>query len=147
MVQVIVAVGVVVAAVIVGQVVRARRRVDVPTQPRVAVPVQLDRGDFPGPDGSALAAPWIVVAFTSATCSTCADVARKAQVLATEQVAVVEVEYMAAQAVHRKYEIDGVPIVAIADREGVVRASFTGPVTATDLWAAVARARDADQST
>jgi len=36
-----------------------------------------------------------------------------------------------------------VPSVIVADRDGVVRASFVGPVTAADLWAAVAEVRDA----
>jgi hypothetical protein len=31
----------------------------------------------------------------------------------------------------------------VVDAEGVVRAGFTGAVTATDLWAAVAGAREA----
>jgi hypothetical protein len=43
--------------------------------------------------------------------------------------------------VHRQYHIDAVPLVVVADAEGVVRAGFLGPVTATDLWAAVAEAR------
>ena len=43
---------------------------------------------------------------------------------------------------HERYEISGVPMVLIADAEGVVRQSFVGPVTATDLWAAVAGIRD-----
>jgi hypothetical protein len=30
----------------------------------------------------------------------------------------------------------------VADAEGAVRASFVGPATATDLWAAVAELRD-----
>jgi len=34
-----------------------------------------------------------------------------------------------------------VPIVVIADLDGVVRKSFVGPMSATDLWAAVAEAR------
>ncbi len=45
------------------------------------------------------------------------------------------------QVLHRKYHIDAVPIVVVADRLGVVRASFVGPMSATDLWAAVAEAR------
>jgi hypothetical protein len=69
-------------------------------------------------------------------------VSRKAAVLASSDVAVQEVEYAAARDLHRKYRIDVVPIVVIADDRGVVRRSFTGPVTATDLWAAVAEARD-----
>ena len=45
------------------------------------------------------------------------------------------------RALHRKYDIQAVPMVAIADARGVVVAGFAGPVTATDLWAAVAEAR------
>lgn len=135
--QVIVAVVVVVLSVIVGVVLRSKRVVDVPTQPRAEVPAQLDRADFPS-----ATAPWLVVAFTSASCTTCADVARKVSVLASDQVAVVDVEYMANRSLHAKYAIDAVPIVAIADAQGVVRAGFSGPVSATDLWAAVARARE-----
>ncbi len=33
----------------------------------------------------------------------------------------------------------------VADHEGVVRTSFTGPPSATDLWAAVAAVREVDQ--
>jgi hypothetical protein len=35
-----------------------------------------------------------------------------------------------------------VPTALVVDAEGVVAASFVGPVTATDLWAAVAEARE-----
>jgi hypothetical protein len=35
-----------------------------------------------------------------------------------------------------------VPLVLIAGDDGVVRRHFVGPVTATDLWAAVAEARE-----
>jgi len=35
-----------------------------------------------------------------------------------------------------------VPLVLIVDAEGVVRRDFLGPVTATDLWAAVAEVRN-----
>jgi hypothetical protein len=54
---------------------------------------------------------------------------------------VVDIEYPAATALHRKYHIDAVPMAVVADRDGVVRASFIGPMSATDLWAAVAEAR------
>ena len=37
---------------------------------------------------------------------------------------------------------DATPRLVFADREGVVRGSFAGPVTATDLGAAVATARE-----
>ncbi|HRE01587.1 MAG TPA: thioredoxin family protein [Ilumatobacteraceae bacterium] len=117
-------------------IVQRRRHADPPTQPVYAAPAQLDRADFDATN------EWLVVTFTSASCSTCADVKRKAAVLASAEVGVVDVEYSAAGAVHARYNIDAVPTLVIADRDGVVRGSFLGPVSATDLWAAVARARD-----
>ncbi|HZY08991.1 MAG TPA: thioredoxin family protein, partial [Ilumatobacteraceae bacterium] len=84
--------------------------------------------------------------FSSATCMTCADVAAKAEVLRCSQVGVVDVEYSAAPELHRKYNVDAVPITVIADRDGVVRASFVGPMSATDLWAAVAEVRNPGSS-
>jgi hypothetical protein len=83
----------------------------------------------------------LVAVFSSASCTTCADVVAKAKVLSCAEVGVVDVEYSAAASLHRKYHVDAVPIAVIADQEGVVRASFVGPMTATDLWAAVAEVR------
>jgi hypothetical protein len=57
------------------------------------------------------------------------------------EVAVVDVEYSTSASLHRRYNVDAVPIAIVADHAGVVRASFIGPMTATDLWAAVAEAR------
>ncbi len=136
MLQLLIGAGVVVAAVVVGLVLRRRQRVDAPTQPVYEAPAQLDRGDFP-----AARAPWLVVVFSSASCVTCADVVRKAEVLRSTDVDVADIEYGEARALHEKYKIDGVPIVVVADARGVVRKHFIGPVTATDLWAAVAAAR------
>jgi len=141
MMQVLIAVGVLVLALTVGAVLRRRRTVDAPTQPTFAVPRQIDRADFNEVD-----APWLVAVFSSATCTTCADVVAKAEVLRCSQVAVVDVEYSAAAALHRKYNVDAVPIAVIADGDGVVRASFVGPMSATDLWAAVAEVRDPGSS-
>ena len=129
--------GVIVVVAVVVALIARRRRPDPPTQPTGAVPAQLDRTDFERPE-----ADWLVAVFTSATCQSCADVARKAQVLASDEVAVAEVEFGAHRDVHTRYAIDAVPILVIADRAGVVRRSFVGPVSATDLWAAVAAARD-----
>lgn len=136
--QVITAAVVLVLAVGAGLVLRRRRQVSAPTQPPLVVPAQLDRTDFP----QAANAAWMVAVFSSASCHTCADVTRKAAVLASRDVAVVEVEYTASTALHRKYDIQAVPIVAVVDAAGVVHRGFAGPVTATDLWAAVAEARD-----
>jgi hypothetical protein len=128
--------GVLVAVAVVVALVLERRRPDAPTTPRWAVPSQLDRADFAGPS-----TPWLVAVFTSATCDACAGTAAKARVLASESVAVDEVEVGLRQDVHRRYGIDAVPLVVVADAEGVVRASFVGPPTATDLWATVAELR------
>jgi hypothetical protein len=102
-----------------------------------ALPQHLDRADFDRPD-----TPWLVVAFTSATCSTCASVRSAAQPLESTAVAVVEVEYGAQPELHRRYSIDGVPTIAIVDAAGGVRRWIVGPVSATHLWAAVAEARE-----
>lgn len=114
-----------------------RRRPDAPTQREFTIPDQLDRADFPRPD-----APWLVAVFTSASCSTCAGVWERARHLDSDVVAVCDLEVGAARAVHERYGIDAVPLVLVADAEGVVRRSFIGPLTATDLWAAVAELRE-----
>ena len=139
--QLFVAAGVLVVALAVGALLRRRRAVDAPTQPEFSAPTQLDRADFPTGD-----APWLVAVFSSASCTTCTDIVRKAEVMSCAEVAVVDVEYSAAASLHRKYHIDAVPIVVVADRQGVVRASFIGPISATDLWAAVAEAREPGSS-
>ena len=133
--QILTALAVVAVAVVVGLVLRRRQVVQAPTQPTVVVPAQLDRADFAAPT------PWLVAVFSSATCNSCADVVRKAKVLASPEVTVIDVEYSSSKALHEKYDIQAVPIVAIVDPDGVVQAGFAGPVTATDLWAAVAEAR------
>ena len=127
---------VVVAAVL--AVIVERRRPAPPTQAAWSTPAQLDRADFDRPD-----APWLVAVFTSATCETCTKVRDQAAVLASGEVAVQDVEVSARKDLHDRYKIEAVPIILLADREGVVQASFVGPPTATDLWAAVAEARAA----
>ena len=129
------AIAVVAAAV---AIVLRRRRPDAPMRSSGRIPEQLDRADFAEPGK-----PWLVVVFASATCESCADVRAKADVLASDDVAVVVSEYPSDSATHERYRIDAVPLVVIADADGVVRRSFLGPVTATDLWAGVAAARAA----
>ncbi len=133
--RLIIAAAVVVLAVLVAVIVE-RRRPEAPTQGSWAVPVQLDRADFARPD-----APWLVAVFTSATCNSCDQAVERAQVLASDAVAVDEAEVEARPDLHRRYHIDAVPIIVVADAEGVVRSSFTGPPSATDLWASVAAVR------
>ena len=133
--RLLLAVAVVLLVALIAEVVRRRRGSDPPTQARHEIPSQLDRSDFAG-DG------WLVAVFTSATCSTCADVERKADVLRSDEVDVATVTYQDRRDLHERYAIDAVPCLVIADGDGVVHAGFLGPVTATDLWAAIANARE-----
>ena len=123
-------------AVGVAWVLRRRGQTDAPTQVTWKVPVQIDRADFAGADR-----PWLVALFSSATCATCQSMAGKVQVLESTEVAIDNIEHGAQADLHKRYSIDAVPLTVVADHEGVVRASFVGPVSATDLWAAVAEVR------
>jgi hypothetical protein len=134
--RVVVALFLVAVAVVVAVVLDRRTKADAPTQPTWTVPGQLDRADFARPE-----APWLVAVFTSATCGSCQGTFEKAKILACEDVAVDDVEVTARKIVHDRYGIDAVPTLVVADGDGVVRASFIGPMTATDLWAAVAEVR------
>ncbi len=133
----LIALVIVVVAAGVAYVVQRRRVPDAPTQRRYNVPEQLDRADFVRPD-----APWLVAVFTSLTCDMCAQVAGKAAVLESPEVAVQTLEFTAQRDLHERYAIDAVPTLLIVDSNGVTRRSFLGPMTATDLWAAVAEARE-----
>jgi hypothetical protein len=137
--RVYLALGLVVVAVVVALWLQ-RRRPEAPSRPAFSVPVQVDRADFARPE-----APWLVAVFTSRTCESCAGVWDKARHLDADgagPVAVQEVEVGAEPELHRRYGVDAVPLVLIVDGEGVVVRHFLGPVTATDLWAAVAEARN-----
>jgi hypothetical protein len=133
--RLLLALAVMTVAAAIAELVRRRRRPDAPTQARHEIPSQLDRADFDG-DG------WLVAVFTSTTCSTCADVVDKAEVMRCDDVAVATVTFQDRRDRHERYDIDAVPCLVIADGDGVVHAGFLGPVTATDLWAAVANARE-----
>lgn len=134
--RLLIAAAIAIVVVVVAVVVRRRRRSDPPTQRTFTTPAQLDRADFDRPD-----TPWLVAVFSSATCDSCRAVVAKAEVLASDDVAVVDVEFGRQRSLHERYAIDAVPATVIADSRGVVVASFVGAVTATDLWAAVAEAR------
>jgi len=119
-------------------VLRRRTTTAPPTQAMWAVPSQLDRDDFEARDLA-----WLVVVFTSATCDSCAEAVAKAAVLASPQVGFQEVAYQDSKDLHTRYGVEAVPTIVLADAEGVVRRSFVGVPTATDLWAALADARSA----
>jgi hypothetical protein len=126
------------AAIVIALIVE-RRRPAPPTQPTWAVPSQLDRDDFDRPD-----APWLVAVFTSATCETCANVVIKVRPLESTDVAIQEVEAVARRDLHQRYAIDAVPMLIVADAEGVVRGSLVGPASAEEIWLAVSDVRDRD---
>jgi hypothetical protein len=133
----LIALAIVVLAVAVAYLAQKRRTPDAPTQRRFNVPEQIDRNDFDRPE-----APWLVAVFTSDTCDKCVEVAAKAAVLASDQVVVQNLEFIAARDIHDRYKIDAVPTLIIVDSQGVTQRSFLGPMSATDLWAAVAEVRE-----
>jgi ssRNA-specific RNase YbeY (16S rRNA maturation enzyme) len=135
-VQTLVAVAVLLTAAVLSVVLR-RRKPDAPAQAQGVVPNQVDRSDF-----DATQKNWLVAIFTSSTCDACKDVATKAQVLASKEVAVQIIDFVEMRELHKRYQIDSVPTTVIADQSGVVRFATVGPITATDLWAALAKCRD-----
>ncbi|NND74653.1 MAG: thioredoxin family protein [Ilumatobacter sp.] len=139
--RLLIAAAIVVVVGVVALVARTRRRPDAPTQRRYSVPEQLDRADFPRPD-----AQWLVTVFSSATCVACAGVIERARVLETAEVAVCAIDFDEHRSLHEKYGIDAVPTLVVCDADGVTQASFLGPVNATDMWAAVAEAREPGSS-
>jgi hypothetical protein len=122
---------------VIALVLRRRSAVDAPTQKVFVAPTQIDRGDFPTAQHQ-----WMVAVFTAQTCHVCADMLAKAHVVASNRVSVVELEYSACKELHGKYNIEAVPTIIVTDDRGVVHKSFIGPVSATDLWAGVATARE-----
>ncbi len=130
-VAVLVALGVLVAEIV------KKRKPEPPTQKPWGVPAQLDRADFVRPDSD-----WLIVAFTSDTCDSCATVVPKVLVLESAAVATAVLSYQDNKTIHERYGIDAVPTVVIADAQGVVRSNFVGPASAADLWAAIAELRE-----
>jgi protein-disulfide isomerase len=129
--RVLIAVGIALAAALLAWVLE-RRRPQAPTQRRWAVPDQLDRADFERPG-----APWLVAVFSSATCDSCADAVARVQDLASADVVVQEVELATRGDLHRRYNVEAVPTLVVADRQGVVRASFVGPPPPDELATAL----------
>lgn len=134
--RLVVAVVLALAAAAIAAVISRRTRRTPESSPTWTVPAQLDRRDFVRPD-----APWLVLLFSSATCDVCAAVWERAQIVEGAEVAVQNAEAKADRMLHERYRIDAVPLLLIADAEGVVRTHFLGPVTAADLWGALAELR------
>jgi len=114
---------------------RRRGRPEAPTQGRVWVPAQLDRADFPEPGR-----PFLLAVFTSATCASCLEVTERARqwaALVGPELAYAELPAPQHPDLHRRYRIDTVPVVLLADVEGVVRAAFVGRPDWDELEAAL----------
>jgi hypothetical protein len=130
-------------AVVVVVALAARRRwratgVSAPGEQGWSLPQQLARADFPRPD-----APWLVAVFWSATCDTCHGVLAAAHHVEDRGVVVADVEYGAQPELHRRYGIEAVPAVAVADATGGVHRWLLGPGGADGIEAALAEARGA----
>ncbi|MDQ1504035.1 MAG: hypothetical protein QOD57_1762 [Actinomycetota bacterium] len=136
--RLVLALVVVVAAVVAARLLE-RRRPAPPTRDAYPVPAQLDRLDFPRPD-----APWLFVLFSSRTCDSCGPMVARVCGLESESVATVQVEAKADKALHDRYRIEGVPMVVLADADGVVRDGFVGSVDTWELEEALAKARAGD---
>ena len=136
MIRLLIVVAVIAVAVVLNKML-SKRTVQAPTQASPSMPTQVDRNDFSESDKE-----WLVLAFTSSSCTTCADIERKAAVLKSRSVAVEICEFTSHREMHKKYAIDAVPTLLIADGQGVVHKGFLGPASATDIWAALARVRD-----
>ena len=114
-----------------------RQRPQAPPRDAYPIPRQLDRADFSRPD-----AGWLVAYFSSTTCAGCQGLGEKVKVLECAGVATCESSFEIERDLHERYDISAIPMILVADKEGVVHRAFIGATTATDLWAAVAEARD-----
>jgi hypothetical protein len=125
------------AVVLVAAWLMRRRAPDAPPRDVYPVPRQLVRSDFPRPD-----APWLVVLFSSTACDSCRGLPPKIAALESKEVSTCEVEAASRGDLHHRYEIAAIPTTVVVDHEGVVQRAFVGAFTATDLWSAVADARE-----
>ena len=130
--RVLLAVGIALAVAVVA-VLLERRRPEPPSQRQWAVPAQLDRADFDRPG-----APWLVAVFSSATCESCRTAIGRAAAVASADVVVQDVEFSARRDLHQRYNIETVPMLVVADRDGVVRAHFIGTPAEGEMESAFA---------
>jgi hypothetical protein len=127
---------VLIAAAVVVALVLQRRRPEVAAAPSFAAPERVDRMDFGDVDR-----PWLLIAFTSGTCSTCAEVVEVTSPLAGGDLGFAQVELSEARELHERYGIGAVPLLLLADAEGVVRHHVFGPVSRREIEAVLAEIR------
>jgi hypothetical protein len=101
---------------------------DAPTTPQFAAPQQLDRSDFDHPEQD-----WLLVLFSSETCLSCHEAREVLTPIRFERVAVQDLPVETSRAIHDRYSVDAVPIMVLADTDGVVRWSYLGAPPAEAL--------------
>jgi Thioredoxin len=114
-----------------------RRRPAPPPRDSYPLPRQLDRDDFPRPD-----APFLVTYFSSTTCDSCQGLGERVAALSGNDVATAEIEFHQRRDLHDRYEISAIPMILIADHEGVVKKGFVGSTTSEELTAALSALSD-----
>lgn len=133
--QVVIALVIIVAGLVVAILIRRRDSGSMAHGERWSVPAQLERSDFDGQDAERL-----VVVFSSATCDACARTWERVNAHVGPDTAVTEVSYQERRDLHDRYGIDAVPTLVVADREGIVLASFVGPPGEDELIEALNKA-------
>ena len=109
-----------------------RKRADSPSVPKSSLPVQIDRSDFENPNRT-----WLLVFFSSDTCDSCIKVRDLIYGMPLNSVHFQEVSFPKGEGLHLRYGIDSVPIILIADFEGVVVWSYAGVPSAELLGDAI----------
>ncbi len=109
-----------------------RRRPEPPSAPSYRAPTQLDRAEFVGGVGTPL-----VVVFASTSCNSCPVVWDEVTRLDRDGVATERIDVQDDPRRHERYRIDGVPTTLVVDGDGVVHASFFGPLADGALTEAV----------
>ena len=94
-----------------------------PTSTRGEPPTRLARSDFRAP-----AAPWLIVVFTSSTCSSCEAAWGELSAYESATVATQNVDAISDADLHRRYGIDSVPTSVLADAAGLAKLAIVGPL-------------------
>ena len=97
------------------------RRTDSPSVPKSSLPIQVDRNDFEMPGMK-----WLLVFFSSESCSSCIQVREILSDIPLNSIHIQEVSFPQEKNLHTRYAINSVPIVLIANLEGVVIWSYAG---------------------
>jgi hypothetical protein len=115
---------------------RRDRRRPVPVPGRDGLPRQVHRRDLD--DGTR---PWLVALFSSRSCASCRAVEEAIAGLSDPEVAIRQVVYEDEPDLHARYRVPGVPLLLVADADGVVRAGWLGPLGRAELDALLCEAR------